>query len=228
MPRRCSRRREWGKFSSFPRARACRPRRRALVFLRGERLRRRLRGPACTQECPDCVQQRRSAAQLLVVRERSHSRDDHRRASLCDAEEEDREERFVAVLVALHDTLVAKRARAGHVPDPHLVMKAMLDRAATLSRGPPSASSRRRRPSSPRARERGHESEQPRELDFAHSSSSSTLSTLGPATLIIEGLGSAWAPELDGGPPAQNSLFAASMMALSSLATSMAPISSSP
>jgi hypothetical protein len=46
---------------------------------------------------------------------------------------EDREERFVAVLVALHDTLVAKRARAGQAPPhPDLVSRAMLDRAASF------------------------------------------------------------------------------------------------
>lgn len=45
---------------------------------------------------------------------------------------EDREERYVAVLIALHDALVARRARAGHAPDPDLVLKAMLDRAATF------------------------------------------------------------------------------------------------
>jgi hypothetical protein len=130
---------------------------------------------------------------------------------------EDREERFVAVLVALHDTLVAKRARAGHAHDPDLAMKAMLDRAATFDLARLNALIAT------------HNRYYPIEanLDFAHSSSSS-LATLGPATLIIEGLGSAWAPELDDGPPAQNSLLAASMMAFSSLATSMAPISSSP
>jgi hypothetical protein len=45
---------------------------------------------------------------------------------------EDREERFVAVLVALHDTLVARRARSGDAPDAELVTRAMLDRAATF------------------------------------------------------------------------------------------------